>query len=200
MKFKQYINEVTLTEDNVVEFIKKNCMPYLKDWKNTGLFPDKPLYSGREAERSTNIILKNVRQDRKPTNTKPIVHNYLNNYFVDKFKIALRSKTIFAVGSVSTTLIYGEPFIIIPVGKYEIYWSPKVNDLYQFYVDMGLLISDGEPFFRDDSHEKVFYDGMNSYKKGDLKGAIKSRNEVMVYTKQVILLSEFYWDHFKSNL
>ena len=57
---------------------------------------------------------------------------------------------------------------------------------------MGLSISDGELFFRNDSYEKDFYDGMNSYKKGNLNGAIKSLNEVMIYTKQVVLLSEFY--------
>jgi hypothetical protein len=50
MKFYSYLNEQLNEEKIIVDFIKKNCKPFIKEYKKSGLSIDKNefLYSGRK--------------------------------------------------------------------------------------------------------------------------------------------------------
>lgn len=76
-------------------------------------------------------------------------------------------------------------YFIFPIGTYEIYWSPQVNDLYTDIVDSG-------EYYTWDDEESESQDVINSYKKGNLKGAIQSKNEIMMVTDEVVLIHRNY--------
>jgi hypothetical protein len=75
MKFYSYLNEQLNEEDIIIDFIKKNCKPFIKEYEKFGLSIDKNefLYSGRRDKSSYTI--RKVRKDRKPSDTPEIIHN-----------------------------------------------------------------------------------------------------------------------------
>lgn len=60
-----------------------------------------------------------------------------------------------------------------------------MNDLYTDIVDSG-------EYYTWDDEESESQDVINSYKKGNLKGAIQSKNEIMMVTDEVVLIHRNY--------
>lgn len=129
MRFYNYINEYRDGLEKWKSLIKDKCKPYLKLVKGS----DRLLFSGRKNEKP--VIMKQVRQNRKPVDTPLEVHELLDNQFKDKFGIRARSNSIFCyfkninmVGSDSSA--YGDPYYIFPIGKFKTIWSPHIQDLF----------------------------------------------------------------------
>ena len=222
MKFKQYLTEAKINDgEEAIDFIKKNCKPYLNDWKKSGTWRSSPynaLYSGRKSKDSfgsEDIIIKNVRKNRKPKDTSIMKHNYYDLKFEEKFGLKLRSETVFCVSDTRFAKVYGKPYYIFPIGKYEIYWSPYISDMTMDmtffyipgYVDFDAPLKEIEHEIMtvsDNSYVRLLKDinkDFSRYKKGDLAGAIKSKNEVMLHTKKVILVQvDDYYTELINNM
>jgi hypothetical protein len=100
MKFKQYINEITIKPtDNVMqvlELVKKHCKLYLKDYKKTDFRYH--LLTGR-AGASGPFAIRKIRTDRNPKDTPRNIHNFFNDVFYRMFRISLRSESMFCTAN-----------------------------------------------------------------------------------------------------
>lgn len=219
-RFNQYINENNQVME-IIENIRKKCKPYLKEYnryfRNNQFFYQ--LYSGRNT--STNYMKVKVRKNRTPKDMLPETHNFLDLLFKERFRIKARSESVFCTGNRRVAEKYGKTFVIFPVGKYEILWSDKVNDLYS-YIDTESLFLDNIEYVaihgcyngytdvefkncvetRTKELEKIRKDGLedivSEYNKGNLFKAIHSGNEIMlVCNKYIAVLESFFIKNIK---
>jgi len=70
-----------------------------------------------------------VNSGRKPMNTSPEIHTYINNKFKGIFKWWVRNG-VFASAGKDTAEFYGQVYLFFPIGDYKYVWSPEVRDLY----------------------------------------------------------------------
>ena len=126
MKFYNWLNEGTpLSSEKLADMIEKHCQQFLKEWRHN------ILWSGRKSKAYGNftpLSLKQIRTDRIPRDTPKKLHDVLDYYFKKKFGKKLRSETLFCTGSIETAKEFGAPYMVFPIGKYEVYWS-DINDL-----------------------------------------------------------------------
>lgn len=194
-KFKNYVNE-ELDEEKLVQLLKP-CKPFINDWKKTNSFGC--LYSGRRGA-TKKWFEKKVRKDRKPLSTPVEIHNIIDKRFQEAFGIKARSQTVFCVSDINTAKEYGVPYYIFPKGKYEIIWSNTIDDL---YTNLTEWIAFHEPELKDmpvlerlnkdfESHKKYFdylknkFPVKKLYQKGNLKQALKTGYEIMLYCNEYV--------------
>lgn len=132
MKFKNYLNEMDVTENEfniLIRKLKKECKPFINDIKRSK--PDNLLYSGRSEYPSNKLFFeKKIRNDRRPLNSSPLLQKKLDDVFYDIFKVRPRASSIFTTSSESEASSYGAPFYVFPKGNYELIWSKYIEDLY----------------------------------------------------------------------
>ena len=182
MRLKHYINEA---KDIPWEQIKKDCQPFIKDLKD----PKKMLYSGRKCQLT--YIKKEIRKNRKPADTPIVIHNWLDDLFKKKFGYKLRSECLFVTARKGIARAYGMPYVIIPIGKIDMYHNTSVIDLYGTldnevlsldYVDTHWQDTDNRnleliTMFKEEAEKLV-----NTYKKISLTNVDKV--EIMLRAKE----------------
>lgn len=145
--FKEFLLEAP-DSISVADFAKKvavDCAPWLK------AFPDVSIYRGIGKTNDPmlrSIPVKNltkppysqaligaVRNDRRPRDLAKSTHNVLNNLFVSKVGVPLRSASLFVSKSTDTASTYGTVFNILPIGEFHYAWSKYFNDPYSLFVD-----------------------------------------------------------------
>jgi len=103
--------------------------------------------------------------------------DFIDDYFLDEYGHRFRSEAIFATGRYSTADGYGNVFVILPVGDYEILWSRQVKDLYSKLLEENpelknctWMVATGEPETMEpqesiedleDEWEEVYGEGKN---------------------------------------
>jgi len=229
MKFYNYINENIYNWEEVREQLLDNCLPVLKDLKKSraGSF----MYIGKK-DKIKHYKIKKTRKNRKPKDTPYEVHEILDDLFYRKFGIKARSQTIFATGYIVEADQYGNVYLMFPIGRYEIIWSPDIQDLWGFLEDSDLLdyLYDDTSNMIDSFEEDFEYDHgieyvelenneyekdqreyverrieewkenkeeelnslINEYRKGSIKNAINSKNEIMVKCDEYMLVEVQY--------
>jgi hypothetical protein len=115
-KFYNYINEDYI--EDIIQSIQKDCKPYLKELSGRNFLKHDLLTSGRNDSR--NFAVKNIRQDRKPRDIYPDIHEFIDNELQKKFGIKARSQTLFCYSNVSDAANYGSAYYIFPIGDFEI--------------------------------------------------------------------------------
>jgi len=162
MRYKQFLNEGynPHAEELLkgVQVVYTHCMPFIKDLIKGGFNyltkADDLLYSGRNENSS--IIIKNVRNDRKPTDTDEDHHNIFDDILYKKFKVRSRSNAIFCTGNLMTAGDYGSSvYIIFPTGKYEVIWSDTIKDIYK--SDAVRIIERWEQKYKTYRSKKIFH-------------------------------------------
>lgn len=180
MKFYKFLNEKEFYKENldkILFILKRDCQPFLNDIKGSLRF----LYHGsKNLDKNMEIKLIKSKKNRLPKDTPLDLHNLLDNLFKKKFGIKLRSNSLFCSSSDFFVSSYGHPSLIFPVGKYEVYWSKKIIDLYSITKDYIWYESDEE-------HKKIWnfnfwwlYENMkkeksNNYWKENFYSAFESR-------------------------
>lgn len=211
MRFHSFVNEDTNTDQDleVIEMIRKECQPFLKDWKATGLQHNWSLLRGLKEGKNL-YYRKQVRQDRRPKDSDDSDSKVFDEWLFKKFGIHGRTQCIFCTSDGDDAGGYGPIYYVFPIGKYDILWSMKYRDVWgdifndpemdpnlinhpgelnwldlsfigkRLNIDiMALSPSEQQKIWveeRDKSMERI----MRTYKKGDLKGALQSKNEIMV--------------------
>lgn len=116
-------------------FFKTNIEPYVKNVENEDL-TGYPLYHGSKKltkDHTFKAIPLNKRTG--PKDSAPFVHHAVNEKAMEVLGVPLRSMT-FATGSVVVTKEYGEPYVMIPIGEYNLYYSTVVEDLFSNSEDV----------------------------------------------------------------
>jgi hypothetical protein len=89
-----------------------------------------------------NLSIKSTRKSRHPVDTPNQIHNDLDKLFFQKFRRRLRSESIFAFPDKDPNQSYGNPWMVFPIGNYDIFWSNEIADLWD-YIDKIDLKSTG---------------------------------------------------------
>ena len=150
MKLQKYLTE-TGTTDIIVENgpriwqkLKKDCKPFLKEYKKTGHVGKRVIYRGSTAvgvdtKKFGGIRTVFPRADRHPKDMPPGLHNKFDNDFNDRHGWYPRSEGVFTTSKKSIALQYGKPFLFYPIGKYKYLWTEETDDLYSFADGNNLL-------------------------------------------------------------
>jgi hypothetical protein len=150
-----------------IDKIKILCEPYIRELRNG----DNP-HALLRGSRSSHIKLKrNVRENRKPKNTPIQYHNAADDWFYEQFGIRYRSDALFCTGSFNGAALYGNVFIIFPIGEFKVCWSPNIVDMYF-------------EFLRDSYGDVKTFVGRlmrANYMEGQLNNAIEKGHEIMLY-------------------
>lgn len=189
MKFDRYITESRGDTSivDMVETLRKNCMPYLKDVAKINS-DVRFLWSGRNDDRD--IFKADVRTDRRPKDMQWEYHEAYDYAFELKFGFNARSNALFVTGRYNSANSYGRNvYMIFPIGKYRYVWSDEIKDLYDYsssggegYVNSDLfevyideLIDDNHNNWQADAKKeweekyKVGQDGVWRLEIGDIK-------------------------------
>ena len=196
MRLKQYLNEEYSIDniDEIVDILKRECKLYINDVQR--YYHNRFLISGRKS--NTFFEKKRVRKNRKPKDTPIEIHNLMDDWFNKKFGIRFRSNSFFASFEEITTIDYGNPFIIFPIGKYSAISSSTVNDLFseieeESYDILGKYIDLKAEWkgLSDMYKEKILITVEKILNKANYKDIRKGYNkmsEVMIHCKEYYIL------------
>ena len=178
--FKQFISERESRVNATLKMIEYHCGPFLRESKRSGfLIRGIKGLSGLQSKTVLDIdnedieySIKQVRGDRRPLDSAPIRHEFLDDWFKEKVGFNARSEAVFAYGQYvdkSEITPYGTPCIIFPIGEIKYVWSTKVQDLFS---DIPGSIHSEEALTK--------WLERQDYKTTGLDEAVQSRSEIMI--------------------
>lgn len=201
---------------NNLDNIFFECKYFINDLKKC----DKGSFIYRGVNKKVDIEkFKSNLKYREPINMRIDIHEKLNKKFHEKFGWNVRN----GVFSIGKKTFYGiDSYLIFPIGKYEIVWSPEIIDLYGEIEDVLDDILD-DAIYKYDNNKNIisekddmlifknifkfedFFekyktpiinekinDFVKYYKSGDLNNAIKSENEISINCKNYYLINIEY--------
>jgi len=192
MKFKRYLNErkITSIEKNIkyiIELFEKNCKPYFDDFYS--IWEGEFFISGRKSNNEA-FTKKKVRKNRKPKDTPMEIHDIIDDWFYKKFGIKARSNSIFCSFNENTANEYGNPYYIIPIGKYSTIASPTIKDIYAEIVQDKIDRTKYDDEYDDDRMKK---DIISELKHGNYKKNKKvSDSKTHSSTEYMLHCNEYY--------
>ncbi len=147
MKLQRYLTETSeyILENGppIWEKLRRECRPFLKEYKKTGLVGKKIIYRGGRGNINTKkyggIQALIPREDRRPKDMPPALHQKFDQDFYDRHNWYPRSEGVFTTAKKTTAASYGKPFLFYPIGKYKYLWSSETEDLYSFADGENLL-------------------------------------------------------------
>ena len=173
-----------LLSDEAKQFVLRHCQPYLNE---VGYDLDKyAMFRGvskRALGRMEDTHIDSLYMSpgsysyRKPKDTPETVHHTVNEMFINKFGVPFRNG-VFATGATRNAKYYGGVTQIIPIGDFKFCWSPQVQDFFSVIEENGTeqeAISEAR---------RLIY---NEYRNTNLKQAILSHHEIMLYCDKVLI-------------
>lgn len=149
-------------------------------------------------------------RNRNPTDTEQIGHEIADGFFLRAFGWRARSEGVFATGRYKEARGYGDPFIMIPIGDFNILWSDKVVDMYSLFTEVnhhydnhlrevGLVEIDQEDY--ENGLQMAFEEALEDahYHDANLAGAILSQNEIMIDCDEYVLIRVGHSNKTKHN-
>jgi hypothetical protein len=168
--FDQNLNESTVPSNNIQEFIKTNCKPFLQMINND---TSKLLYRGisrsRHDDKDNAFIDSGFYHNRKTSGLSLENHNILNDLFLKKFNKPFMNG-LFTTGSKVQADEYGYIYAIFPIGKFNFVYNPNIHDM--FY---------GLEYGKDKPTEII-----NGYTNDNLKNGINAKKEIILYCDKVL--------------
>jgi hypothetical protein len=165
-------------ESEMIELIKKHCSKWIKESKG------EPAFRGMLGKPQWGKF--RVRQDRIPKDTPKWAHEMIDADFEKKFKWKPRTQGLFVTGNDDQADVYGDPYLVFPIGNFKILWSPDVEDLYQ--------LTSAAPGADEDKFVNIEWPMyLKSYRTDNLSKALQSGYEVMVKCKSYYALSHMLW-------
>jgi len=201
-EFRQKLNEETPDIGEMVNKIVSDCQPFLKEID--GEVDEYRLYRGIKSKED--FMKKKIRTDRKPSATKSIIHNMIDDYFEENFGIRFRSNSMFVNGDETATYTYGRTYIVFPIDKFKFLWTDLVFDLFISLPGQLKDIEDDEetkkdleklgiePNDEDIRKQLRLWLDRREYQMDDLKKAIKSGNEIMIAGSGYYAIEKDFFD------
>jgi len=200
MKLIEIINNQT-NYTAIADTILSSCKPFLTQIGQNHM-KDLIMYRGVDIpdRYSTIFVLPGYRDNRKPKDTPPAVHNAINTVFKKRFGLPFRNST-FVTGCAADTREYGaNTYAIIPIGDFKYIWSPTIKDLFvhlKMYLKLEIRAEDPSIYSKNNSlvnNTLVNYVNTQKfvelYQDTNLRAAILSNNEVMIYCDSCYYISE----------
>lgn len=114
-----------MTDDQIAEFLAKNCKQFLQ--KN----PETFLFRGVK-EQIAKFSEKETYANRKPRDSSPLFASHISSYFKKTFGVDYRTDhTVFCSQSQMVGKMYGKyVYAVFPIDEYTVCYSTLVEDLY----------------------------------------------------------------------
>ncbi len=150
----------------IANILQRDCAKFIDEIQGSGSF----VFRGTDKEVNSLIQSFGVRTDREPKAVSKRNSVLFDDLMEKKFGIRPRSEGVFGTSDEGVATSYGRPYMLFPIGNYKYVWSDEIFDLYgdSMYID-------DEPESEQDRIIEYF---TSLYKDTDLKGAIKSGNEI----------------------
>jgi len=143
MRIKQYLNDETrfikdkvVTDETLINIIKKKCLPFLKENKGGKL-----LWRGSRWD-IENIKILTPRQNRLPMDTPERIHNFVDDIFKKKYGWKARSEGVFVTSNRKEAQDYGNIGIFFPIGKFNYLYNNKIRDFTENLKNSGIISFD----------------------------------------------------------
>lgn len=135
MKIKTLFESSSPLTKSIVEKIIKDCKPFIDEVID---IDENRLYRGlqlgsfkrRSEEVAEDVYKAKVRIGRVPLNTPKYIHEFMDEWMATELGVRFRSESIFCAGDRTTVLSYGNPYVILPIGKFSYAWSPFIGDVF----------------------------------------------------------------------
>lgn len=213
--FKQFLLTESLdaaTIEELNEYIRAHCRPALDLIQQQ----DVVFYRGLSKSSLTELIedypgpgeMKAgevmVRKDRRPRNTPQFAHDFIDEWFNERFGFKARSEGLFVIGNPAEATGYGTACIVLPIGEFSTYSSTKIEDLTQkLFPDHNWEQNSGPigghsawPAGDPDEEQqlqlaKIVLDGAD-YEKNDIVGMAKNtKMEIMIDCDKFVAIYAF---------
>lgn len=112
----------------IAAFIHQHCKPWLKESDG------RSLYRGLRSPRSDSPYVGDVRTNRQPKDSSPILHNGIVQAIHDAGLIANRTNSIHTSPDFGIASEYGKVFTVYPIGEFNYTWSPHIDDATPYVI------------------------------------------------------------------
>lgn len=196
MKLNEVFNNDNHSIDEIIAILKRDCAPIIAEYNNAGV----PLSRGIQERNIAPMTVIHPRLDsRSPKDTNAVVHDYINNYFTKHFGTPYRN-AIFATSDWETAEVYGEAYVLFPIGPLKYLWSPQVSDLYDT-VEKLQSSKDADPTKK---YDQKFYQKLDqylaSYISRNIHEALDDGSEVMLANSCYIITMDMWFDHIEEGI
>jgi hypothetical protein len=108
------------------------------------------------------LIKLDVRKDRVPKDSSHELTKVMNNYFVQATGIPFRSESIFVTANYYASLVYGDPYMVFPIGNIKTAFSEKISDAWVTFEE-GLNLEDATvPSSISEFDARIVTDSLNA--------------------------------------
>lgn len=229
MKIKEILSEdrndfySKAKEQEFIEFITKNCQPWLSKIGGLEGLKYHRVYRGVRTPSDMTYDVMPVNQNRPPIDTPADTQNQIDHWFQIQSGIRYRQSSIFVTSNYDNATKYtkqgaGTVLTVIPVGDFHFCWSSVYRDMTQSFEDFFKLGRYATPLTKD-SH--TFSNGgfmfpknkladpdviINFMKDGHyefdhhLLAAMQSGHEIMLNCKEVIVARPDWLNRFIEML
>jgi hypothetical protein len=189
--------ETEMNFDKIVEILSTECSEFLDLLEEKNI---KGLYRGATIH-ETPIVdgfwkMKPF-ENRLSRDTKSHISKLLDDGFVNKFGIPLRSRGVFATKDLSIAAEYGrfrkEAFLFFPKNGFRYFWNSQIEDLYTELRD-NTSFYNKEPFFWSSSEKREFQNILYGYQEGEIEKV--KWQELTFICEEYYMLDLNYYDDF----
>jgi hypothetical protein len=193
--------ETEMNFDKIVDILSSECSEFLDLLKEKNI---KGLYRGATIH-ETPIVdgfwkMKPF-ENRLSRDTKSHISKLLDDGFVNKFGIPLRSRGVFATKDLSIAAEYGrfrkEAFLFFPKNGFRYFWNSQIEDLYTELRD-NTSFYNKEPFFWSSSEKREFQNILYGYQEGEIEKV--KWQELTFICDEYYMLDLDYYDKFIDYL
>jgi hypothetical protein len=144
VSFKQFLlsEEVITDEEEMIERIKTECAPFLKEIDfivkpgiETASFITRtqvPRALWRGASHDAALVKLSGKRTRHPADTAPEMHELLVRHLTNQFGWPYRAMGVFCSTAAEQAAGYGDDlFMVFPIGEYEYIYAPSIRDAYE---------------------------------------------------------------------
>lgn len=213
-------NESPAKVEQFYAFVEQNCEPFLNQIGGIQNLSVYEMYHGTNVTLNPAQLLK-VRQHRTPVDTPEDTQDLIDDWFQQHTGVRFRESSVFATGDPSIAESYGSLALIIPVSEFNYAWSPVYDDLTSSLErflnknrskrrdaeydidDMIYTDKSGMEFSRKDVTNpalinKFMGQGRFKFNTG-LREAINQKHEIMINSKQIIIVSSGWIDRVSNQ-
>jgi len=186
--------ETEMNFDKIVDILSSECSEFLDLLKEKNI---KGLYRGATIH-ETPIVdgfwkFKPF-ENRLSRDTKSHISKLLDDGFVNKFGIPLRSRGVFATKDLSIAAEYGrfrkEAFLFFPKNGFRYFWNTQIDDLYTELRD-NTTWYEKEPYFWNPSEQSEFQKIIDGYREGSIE-EVKWQEITFICDEYYMLDLEYY--------
>lgn len=116
--------------------IHKECGPALDVFRAT--IPLNFFYRGNNRGPSNVMLPMTVHTERRPKDMDMRYHYLIDTYLEKRIGFSARSKGLFVFGNEKSVSAYGNSHIVFPIGEFNCFWSPEIQDMYNAIDDLAI--------------------------------------------------------------